>query len=102
MKYVCTRTHARTHTHTHKHTHTHTHTQFEALVVRLLTEEAAQHKRNGEDEILAAFQALDGDKKGYLEQVLINDNDMSVSVCEQKILPAFQALDADKQVFVCV
>jgi hypothetical protein len=39
-------------------------------MVRLLTEEASQHKRNSEDEILAAFQALDTDKKGYLEQVL--------------------------------
>jgi len=45
--------------------------QFEALMVRLLTEEASQHKRNSEDEILAAFQALDTDKKGYLEQVLL-------------------------------
>ena len=43
--------------------------QFEALVVRLLTEEASQHKRNDEDDIRAAFQALDTDKKGYLEQV---------------------------------
>ena len=40
-------------------------------MVRLLTEEASQHKRNSEDEILAAFQALDTDKKGYLEQVLL-------------------------------
>jgi hypothetical protein len=38
-------------------------------MIRLLTEEASQHKRNGEDDILAAFQALDADKKGYLEQV---------------------------------
>lgn len=30
--------------------------QFEALAVRLLTEEATSHKRNTEDEILAAFQ----------------------------------------------
>lgn len=38
-------------------------------MIRLLTEEASQHKRNNEDEILAAFQALDADKKGYLEKV---------------------------------
>lgn len=43
--------------------------QFESLMIRLLTEEASQHKRNNEDEILAAFQALDADKKGYLEKV---------------------------------
>ena len=43
--------------------------QFETVVVRLLTEEASQHKRNTEDEILAAFQTLDAEKKGYLEQV---------------------------------
>ncbi|EKX49434.1 hypothetical protein GUITHDRAFT_85790 [Guillardia theta CCMP2712] len=41
--------------------------KFEALAVRLLTEEAMSHKRNTEDEILMAFQALDVDKKGYLE-----------------------------------
>jgi hypothetical protein len=43
--------------------------QFETLVVRLLTEEASQHKRNSEDEILLAFQTLDTEKKGYLDQV---------------------------------
>ena len=43
--------------------------QFETVVVRLLTEEASQHKRNTEDEILAAFKTLDAEKKGYLEQV---------------------------------
>eukprot|EP00287_Rhodomonas_sp_CCMP768_P018254 CAMPEP_0202825404 /NCGR_PEP_ID=MMETSP1389-20130828/13016_1 /ASSEMBLY_ACC=CAM_ASM_000865 /TAXON_ID=302021 /ORGANISM="Rhodomonas sp., Strain CCMP768" /LENGTH=415 /DNA_ID=CAMNT_0049498633 /DNA_START=71 /DNA_END=1320 /DNA_ORIENTATION=+ len=41
--------------------------KFEVLAVRLLTEEAMSNKRNTEDEILAAFQALDTDKKGYLE-----------------------------------
>lgn len=41
--------------------------KFEALVIRLLTVEAMQNKRNGEDEILRAFQMLDVDKKGYLE-----------------------------------
>lgn len=30
--------------------------QFEALVLRLMTEEATSHKRNTEDEILAAFE----------------------------------------------
>jgi hypothetical protein len=30
--------------------------QFEALVMRLMTEEATSHKRNTEDEILAAFE----------------------------------------------
>jgi Ca2+-binding EF-hand superfamily protein len=35
--------------------------------VRLSTEEAISNKRNSEDEILRAFQALDVDKKGYLE-----------------------------------
>ena len=35
--------------------------------VRLSTEEAISNKRNSEDEILLAFQALDVDKKGYLE-----------------------------------
>jgi Ca2+-binding EF-hand superfamily protein len=38
-------------------------------MIRLLTEEASQHKRNSEDEIMAAFQALDSDKKGYLDKV---------------------------------
>jgi len=32
-----------------------------------MTEEATSHKRNTEDEILAAFQALDTENKGYLE-----------------------------------
>ena len=31
------------------------------------TEEAISNRRNSEDEILRAFQALDVDKKGYLE-----------------------------------
>jgi len=53
--------------------------QFEALVVRLLTEEASQHKRNDEDDIRAAFQALDTDKKGYLEQVLSLPRSLSLS-----------------------
>ncbi len=35
--------------------------------VRLSTEEAISNRRNSEDEILRAFQALDVDKKGYLE-----------------------------------
>lgn len=38
--------------------------------MRLLTEEWIQFKRSGEDEILAAFQTLDVEKKGFLEQVL--------------------------------
>eukprot|EP00286_Rhodomonas_abbreviata_P024251 CAMPEP_0181309030 /NCGR_PEP_ID=MMETSP1101-20121128/11796_1 /TAXON_ID=46948 /ORGANISM="Rhodomonas abbreviata, Strain Caron Lab Isolate" /LENGTH=160 /DNA_ID=CAMNT_0023415487 /DNA_START=13 /DNA_END=495 /DNA_ORIENTATION=+ len=40
---------------------------FEVLCVRLLTEEAMQQKRHTEEDILAAFQALDVEKKGYLE-----------------------------------
>lgn len=31
--------------------------QFEALATRLMTEEATSHKRNTEDEIVAAFEA---------------------------------------------
>uniref|UniRef100_A0A7S0M3S9 EF-hand domain-containing protein n=1 Tax=Cryptomonas curvata TaxID=233186 RepID=A0A7S0M3S9_9CRYP len=42
--------------------------KFEALAVRLSTLEAMNFKRNSEDEILRAFQALDVDKKGYLEE----------------------------------
>ena len=38
--------------------------------MRLLTEEWIQFKRSNEDEILAAFQTLDVEKKGFLEQVL--------------------------------
>mmetsp|Transcript_21702 Transcript_21702/g.51481 ORF Transcript_21702/g.51481 Transcript_21702/m.51481 type:complete len:160 (-) Transcript_21702:82-561(-) len=41
--------------------------QFETLCVRLLTEEAMQQKRSTEEDILAAFQALDVEKKGYIE-----------------------------------
>eukprot|EP00290_Baffinella_frigidus_P013989 CAMPEP_0180156616 /NCGR_PEP_ID=MMETSP0986-20121125/25689_1 /TAXON_ID=697907 /ORGANISM="non described non described, Strain CCMP2293" /LENGTH=158 /DNA_ID=CAMNT_0022105853 /DNA_START=9 /DNA_END=485 /DNA_ORIENTATION=- len=41
--------------------------KFEALAVRLSTEEAMMNKRTTEDAILAAFQGLDTDKKGYLE-----------------------------------
>ena len=37
------------------------------MVVRLLTTESLQNKRNAEDEIVKAFQILDVDKKGYLE-----------------------------------
>ena len=37
--------------------------------MRLLTEEWIQFKRSNEDEILAAFQTLDVEKKGFLEQV---------------------------------
>jgi hypothetical protein len=64
--------------------------QFELVVVRLLTEEAPQHKRNTEDEILAAFQALDADKKGYLEQVsppsLARSPEASASSCAPVLL----------------
>merc|ERR1712216_259472 len=42
--------------------------KFEKLAVRLLTEEWIQFKRSNEDEILAAFQTLDVEKKGFLEQ----------------------------------
>mmetsp|Transcript_34642 Transcript_34642/g.54089 ORF Transcript_34642/g.54089 Transcript_34642/m.54089 type:complete len:161 (+) Transcript_34642:352-834(+) len=41
--------------------------KFEALAVRLCTEEAMSNKRNTEDEILQAFKTLDVDNKGYLE-----------------------------------
>ncbi len=40
---------------------------FPSQAVRISTEEAISYKRNTEDEILRAFQALDVDKKGYLE-----------------------------------
>ena len=42
--------------------------KLEQLLIRLMTEESTMHKRNTEDEILLAFQTIDQDKKGYLDQ----------------------------------
>ena len=49
--------------------------------MRLLTEEWIQFKRSNEDEILAAFQTLDVEKKGFLEQVLRPPPPSFLSVC---------------------
>ena len=49
--------------------------------MRLLTEEWIQFKRSNEDEILAAFQTLDVEKKGFLEQVLPPPPPSFLSVC---------------------
>ena len=66
--------------------------------MRLLTEEWIQFKRSNEDEILAAFQTLDVEKKGFLEQVLYIPY---ISTCIIDIITVFAVQPRNQIVSFC-